>query len=67
MVVIEACELEVALFRRDVLAATEPELLGRCTLPCIDTPGPGFFAYATAVVTAEGTGPPSIETFVNVE
>ncbi len=67
VVVLGACEDVVALYRRDVLAGGDSELLGSCAIPCTDTPGPGFFAYATAALRPDGVGPTSIETFVSVE
>lgn len=65
---IEGCHHDVAVYRRDVLSAGEPTLIGRCALPCADAPGEGVFAYSLARIDSEmKVGPRSEETFVSLE
>jgi hypothetical protein len=65
---LSGCDPQVAVFRRDVLAGSETELLGSCELPCADMPGVGVFAYSIAPTDAEGlVGEPTPEIFVSVE
>jgi hypothetical protein len=68
VLVLRGCSPRVAVFRRDVLEGSDPELLGWCDLPCADQPGNGVFAYSIARLDdEERAGQRSPEIFVSVE